>query len=151
VNSAALFERALRIRWFVRLPIPMFRYGFGWLLAGRFLMLEHTGRASGLPRYAVLEVIDRPAPGSFRVVSGLGPRSQWLRNVLAEPQVRIWVGARRAVPAAARVRTAAETAEIFADYARDHPGTWRNLRGLLDRQSTAGDYSDVPVVDFLFA
>lgn len=121
MSSAALFERLLRTRWFVRAPIPMFRHGFGWVFAGRFLMLEHTGRSSGLPRYAVLEVIDRPAPGSFRVVSGLGPRSQWLRNVLTEPRVRIWVGGRRAAPAVAEVRSPEETADLLGSYAHDHP------------------------------
>jgi hypothetical protein len=41
-----------------RAPIPLLRHGFGRLLGPRFLLLEHLGRHSGLPRYVALEVVD---------------------------------------------------------------------------------------------
>lgn len=78
-----------------RAPIPMFKAGLGPLFRGRFLLLEHRGRLSGKPRNVVLEVIDRPAAGTYRIVSGLGRSSQWFRNIEADPRVRITVGTKR--------------------------------------------------------
>jgi deazaflavin-dependent oxidoreductase (nitroreductase family) len=89
----------LRVRWFVRAPIWLFRSRLGFVFGTRLLMLEHTGRTSGLRRYVVLEVVDHPAPRRYVVVSGFGARAQWFRNVQANREVRVYVGARG--PAAA--------------------------------------------------
>jgi len=66
-------------------------------------MLEHRGRSCGLRRYAVLEVVDRPAPDIYVIVSGFGEASQWYRNLLADPHVRISVGWRRNADAVAKL------------------------------------------------
>ena len=72
-------------------------------------MLEHRGRSCGLRRYAVLEVVDRPAPDIYVNVSGFGfgfgfgEASQWYRNLLADPHVRISVGWRRNADAVAKL------------------------------------------------
>lgn len=71
-------------RILARAPIPLYRAGFGFLLGRRLTMLEHRGRISGLPRYVVLEVLERDDDGLV-VVSGYGDRAQWYRNVLAHP------------------------------------------------------------------
>ncbi|MDG4803790.1 nitroreductase family deazaflavin-dependent oxidoreductase [Micromonospora sp. WMMD980] len=78
-------------RWLARAPIPLYRNGLGRLLGRRLMMLEHRGRRSGLPRYVVLEVVDRE-PGALFLASGYGPASQWFRNVRADPAVRVWTG-----------------------------------------------------------
>ncbi len=46
-------------------------------------MLEHIGRKSGAPRYAVLEIVDHPAPDVYIVASGFGRKAQWFSNVQA--------------------------------------------------------------------
>jgi len=47
-----------------RAPIRVYGAGYGFLFGARVLLLEHTGRVSGLPRYVVVEV---PAtPGASR-------------------------------------------------------------------------------------
>ena len=52
-------------RWLFRMPIGLYRLRLGWLLGDRFLLLHHTGRKSGLPRQAVVEVVTRePVPVS---------------------------------------------------------------------------------------
>jgi hypothetical protein len=67
-------------------------------------MLEHTGRRTGLARRVVLEVVDHPSPNTYLVASGFGTRSQWLRNIETNPNIRVWVGRHRALPANAPCR-----------------------------------------------
>ncbi|MFT4199734.1 nitroreductase family deazaflavin-dependent oxidoreductase [Gordonia sp. (in: high G+C Gram-positive bacteria)] len=116
-----LFARLLRDRWFVRAPIGAYRHGFGWLFGTRVLMLEHTGRTSGLPRYVCLEVVARPAPDRIVVASGFGDRSQWYRNLRVTPECRVSVGRLRDVPARARMMSDEESAAVLEGYQREHP------------------------------
>ncbi|WP_037347194.1 nitroreductase family deazaflavin-dependent oxidoreductase [Sciscionella sediminilitoris] len=73
----------------------LYDHEFGWLLGQRFLRLSHTGRRSGRCYRVMLEVIgiDREA-GEIYVLAGLGPKTDWYRNVLAAP-ARIDLGAAR--------------------------------------------------------
>ncbi|WP_020502395.1 nitroreductase family deazaflavin-dependent oxidoreductase [Sciscionella marina] len=73
----------------------LYDHRFGWLLGQRFLRLDHTGRRSGREYRIMLEVIgtDRRA-GEIYVLAGLGPKTDWYRNVLAAP-ARIELGAAR--------------------------------------------------------
>lgn len=107
-------------RALARAPVPVFRRGFGWLLGSRIMMLQHRGRRSGLPRYAVLEVLER-APGRLLLASGYGPSSQWFRNISAEPRVRVWTGHVRGEAATARVLPPEEARGRLAEYRRHHP------------------------------
>jgi deazaflavin-dependent oxidoreductase (nitroreductase family) len=50
-------------------------------------VLETTGRASGLPRRT--PVGGRRVGGSFWLVSEFGERSQYVRNIKADPRVRV--------------------------------------------------------------
>ncbi len=118
----------LRVRWFVRAPIWLYRARLGFLFSSRLLMLEHIGRISGARRYVVLEVIARPAPGSYIVASGFGARAQWFRNVRANPQVHIYLGSRRPATATAHALTGEQSAAALAAYAAAHPRAWRMLK-----------------------
>ena len=133
-----------------RAPIPMFKVGLGPLFAGRFLLLEHIGRRSGEPRYVVLEVIDRPSKGSYRVVSGFGRSSQWFRNIEANPEVRVTAGTKRNRPAKAVVLPSSESTEVLRRYAEQHPAAWDSLSSILEQHVTPGTegYTSIPVVDF---
>jgi deazaflavin-dependent oxidoreductase (nitroreductase family) len=122
----------LRVRWIVRLPVTLYRARLGFLLGSRLLMLEHTGRTTGARRYAVLEVIGHPLPGTYIVVSGFGARAQWFRNVRAHPGVRVWAGAHRPAPATARLLTAEEARAALDSYAARHPRAWNTLRPVLE-------------------
>ncbi len=129
---AATTARLLGTRWLMRVPIWLYRARLGFLLGSRMLMLEHTGRRTGARRRVVLEVIDRPAPGTYLVVSGFGERSQWFRNVLAHPAVRISVGVRTALPAEGRRLTTAEADAALTGYAARHPRAWQTFRPTLE-------------------
>lgn len=135
-------ERVLRTRWMVRAPIGLFRAGLGFLFGGRLILLEHIGRTSGLTRYVVLEVVARPAPGSFVVASGFGTRAQWYQNVVAHPTVRVRWSARPAAAAVATPVAAADAASIIAAYAEQHPRAWARLSPVFE--ATLGAPLDDP-------
>ncbi|MGW5437517.1 nitroreductase family deazaflavin-dependent oxidoreductase [Nocardia asteroides] len=142
---ARLGGRALQTRWFVRAPITVYRVGLGILFGTRLLMLEHLGRRTGARRYVVLEVVDRPAPGEYVIVSGFGDRAQWYRNIQAHAGVRVWCGLRRAAPATAAPMTAAESADALDRYIETHPGAWKNLRATIEH-ATGAPVDTLPMV-----
>jgi deazaflavin-dependent oxidoreductase (nitroreductase family) len=109
-------------RWLFRAPIWLYRLGLGFLLGGRFLMLEHIGRTSGKWRYVVLEVVrhDRQAD-TYVVASAWGERSDWFRNVMQTPAVRVSSGLRRRRPALAVRLPQPVAARELGDYAARHP------------------------------
>lgn len=111
-------------RWLARAPVPIFRAGAGRVFGGLFVMVEHTGRVSGAPRLAVLEVVARE-PHAVVVVSGYGWSSQWLRNVAAQPRVRLWCGRVRAAPGTAEVLAPEQARAFLERYRRQHPGRAR--------------------------
>lgn len=130
---AAAAERVLRSRPLTRAPLLLYRAGLGAVLGSRMLMLEHTGRRSGQVRQVVLEVVGRPGPDRYAVVSGFGERAQWFRNVRADPRVRVSVARRRSAPARARVLTTAEAGRVLDGYAAAHPAAWARFRPVVER------------------
>ena len=118
-------------RLLYRLPILLYHGGLGWLLGKRFLLLTHTGRISGLPRQAVLEVIrfDR-GRDSYYVISGFGEQADWFRNIQLTPEVEITVG-RRCKEAMAEILPQEDAEWELLDYARRYPLAARWLPRLL--------------------
>lgn len=131
--------RLLRTRWVVRAPVRLYRMRLGFLLGNRMLLLEHRGRRTGQRRYAVLEVVDRPAPDTFVIVSGFGSASQWYRNVVADPRVRISVGLRRNVEAVAEPLSTDAAEAVLARYAEHHPRAWDTMRRTLEETLNSDD------------
>lgn len=114
-------------RLLFRVPVHLYRLRLGWLLAGRFMLLTHTGRISGRPRQVVIEAIAHdPRDGGYVGPSGYGRRSDWFRNILATPEVTVQVGS-RAMPMTARPLGPEEGAELMAAYARRSPRVARRL------------------------
>lgn len=130
--TSEMAARLLRTRWLVRAPIVLHRAGLGWVLGSRFLVLEHRGRKSGLPRLVVLEVIGHPSPLRFVVVSGLGRSAQWFRNISADPQVRVSVGRRRDREATATPLPPQEAQAALAAYRQAHPEAAARLTQILE-------------------
>jgi deazaflavin-dependent oxidoreductase (nitroreductase family) len=117
-------------RWFFRLPIWLYRARLGWMLGNRFLLLNHTGRISGLQRQAVLEVVQHDRQTDVYVVAvGFGEKSQWYQNILAQPEVSIQAG-RRKLNVTAQPLDPRAAGEVFVDFARRYPGEAR-MAGLL--------------------
>jgi deazaflavin-dependent oxidoreductase (nitroreductase family) len=92
-----LFLEKLRrgFKTFNRFMLLMWRLGLGnWLNAwpkvgGRIMVITHTGRKSGTRRqtpvnYAIVD-------GDIYCTAGFGPGSDWYRNLLANPNVEVWL------------------------------------------------------------
>lgn len=135
------------IHWLMRVPIALYRARLGFLLGHRFLLLEHHGRVSGRRRLVLLEVIGRPATGSYLVASGFGTRAQWYRNVRTAPHVRIASGSGGLRAAEAQFLPADQAALALDCYAKAHPKAWASFRPILDVTLGAAAQT-VPVVRF---
>ncbi len=117
-------ERALRqgFRRFNPFMPPLWRLGLGPSLSlipaitGRYLVLCHTGRKSGVRRRTPLNYAR--VGGTIYVTAGFGAVSDWYRNLLASPQVEIWLPDER---------YAARAAEL----PNDHPQRLDLLRAVL--------------------
>ncbi len=137
--------RGLR-RLLFRLPVYLYRCGFGWVFGDRLLLLNHIGRISGKQHRTVLEVVTHdPADGSYVVASGWGPTAGWYRNVLQTAKVGIQVGT-RTLPVTAMPLSRDDGAEIFAQYAAQHRGLARHLLPRLMGFSVDGSEADFRAV-----
>jgi deazaflavin-dependent oxidoreductase (nitroreductase family) len=139
-------------RLLFRAPIYLYRIGLGGLLGGRFLLLSHIGRKSGLPRQAVVEVVHHDkARNTYIIASGFGEKSQWFQNLMHTPHVTIQVGRRKLAVTAERL-SLAESGDEMVDYARRHPGAARNLARFMgfEVDGSEGDYralgEEIPIL-----
>jgi deazaflavin-dependent oxidoreductase (nitroreductase family) len=130
---AGIAARLLRSRRLMRAPIWIYKARAGALFGSRMLMLEHIGRKSGAPRFAVLEVIERPSPDAWIVASGFGRKAQWFRNIQANPQVRVYTGSHPPRRAGACILDQAETDRTLAAYRNRHPQAWERMRPVLEQ------------------
>lgn len=123
-----------RLKTFLfKAPVWLYRAHLGWMFGNRLMMVTHVGRKSGLVRRTVLEVVayheaaaDRPNSPEWFVFAGYGPKSDWYRNLQANPPQRVDVG-RRHFAATCRFPDDAERRELLTAYARQHPKTARVL------------------------
>lgn len=92
-RAEALLRRGFR--YFNRLMLLMWRLGLGrWAaswpsVAGRIMVITHTGRRSGLRRRTPLNYAF--VDGALYCTAGFGGGSDWYRNLLADPNVEIWL------------------------------------------------------------
>ena len=114
-----------------RLPIWFYRFHLGWILGTRFVLLRHTGRKSGLARQNVLEVIryDKQT-GACIIASGWGMRSDWVKNIGANPEITFQVRQKSMAGIAERLSPETGAAEL-QDYARRHPAAMKELAGFM--------------------
>ena len=90
-------EEMLRqgFRRFNRFMLLMWRLGLGpWLNAmpgslGRYLVLVHTGRKSGLRRTTPVNYAE--IDGEIYVTAGFGSVTDWYRNLTANPDLEVWL------------------------------------------------------------
>lgn len=115
------------LRWFLRAPISLYKAKLGFLMGKRFLMLRHTGRKSGQPRFTVVEVVDHDdATDTWIICSGWGRKADWFRNIEKTPDVDVTVGT-RTFPALAKELPLAEAVAALLAYAGKHPAAFSKL------------------------
>jgi deazaflavin-dependent oxidoreductase (nitroreductase family) len=141
-------------KWLLRLPNHLYRARLGWLLGDRFLLITHRGRRSGQLHRTTVEVVEHDrSGGEYVVCSGTGPNADWYRNLHAAPAEAVQVGTRQWRPDQ-RFLTAAEAADRFADYEREHPRTAVRLLRTMGNSYDGTDegrvamMADMPMVAF---
>lgn len=104
-----------------RTPVLLYRLGLGRFLGRHVLLLRVRGRKTGRWR-AVPLGYQTDADGNHIVIAGWGERSQWVRNIHADPRVRVEVGRTKY---RARVETVGEPEAIAVHraYLAAYPGT----------------------------
>ena len=86
-------RRSALLKWFFRAPVGLYRIGLADQLGRSTLLLTTRGRKTGRWRTTPLNYV---AEGDMHyVLSGMGRGSAWLRNLQADPHVRVQVGRRR--------------------------------------------------------
>ena len=89
-------ERVPRFVWrLLRFLPPRIAYelGLGSLVGGFVLLLQTTGRKSGLPRVTPLQYDE--IDGILYVGSARGVKADWYRNLAVDPNVEVRIGSRR--------------------------------------------------------
>ncbi len=124
-----IYPRSEWSRQAFRLPFLLWRLGLGPLFGRVILILTTTGRRSGRPRRAALEY--HLVNGKKYAVSAFGTRSEWYRNILADPYVTIQSADGSEAAVARRVSDDKELLEVFRVFMRrDPPITRWYLRSL---------------------
>jgi deazaflavin-dependent oxidoreductase (nitroreductase family) len=129
-----------------RLPLPLYRAGWGWLLGHTFVLVVHAGRKTGQPHSMTAMVLgyDR-ASGEVVICSAWGMTTDWIRNIRVRPALRVQVG-REAFTPQHRFLTDDESFAVAVDFRRRHPHRMR----LIARVLGWGDLrSDAIVRDFV--
>lgn len=140
ISSHAGFHPRGLLRLVFRRPVLLYRARLSWLLGHRFLLLTHRGRRTGTVHETMLEVLQYD-PGSREsiVLSGLGTRADWYRNIASQPALAVQTGRLRYTPEH-RVLTRVEAATVAAAWERAHPWEARLVAPVLKRLGwSAGD------------
>jgi deazaflavin-dependent oxidoreductase (nitroreductase family) len=106
-----------------RLPLPLYRRGWGWLLGHTFLLLVHAGRKTGRV-YSAAAMVLRYDPESHEAVScsGWGRNADWIRNIRVRPALQVQIGRESFVPEQ-RFLSDDESFAVAVGFRRRHP--WR--------------------------
>jgi deazaflavin-dependent oxidoreductase (nitroreductase family) len=133
-------------------PWLAYRLGLGWPLGHRVVLLEHRGRTTGRPVRTALRVVSWDgASRHLLVAAGSGPGTDWYRNVLAHPLVRVTIGRERNVLGSA-VPLADDEARSELERARARrPGFATRVMGALPalsgRASRPSDHGPAVIID----
>ena len=117
-------------------PMTAYRLGLGPLIGRVVLLLTTTGRKTGLARVTPLqyEIIN----GDYHIGAALGLKSDWVRNLINDPQVQFRVKNERFTGRAEVISELSETVDFIEYRLKEHPrmiGMIMRLDGLGPRPS----------------
>ncbi|MDP3971386.1 MAG: nitroreductase family deazaflavin-dependent oxidoreductase [Candidatus Nanopelagicales bacterium] len=126
-------------RRLARAPIWLYEHRMGWVMTGHFILLNHVGRRSGLPRQAVVEVCRHDGrTGSYVICSGWGERSQWFQNLMANPNITIQVRDQR-IPVTSHRLSTEQGGDEMVKYAHRHPHAAKRLSRFMGFEPDGSD------------
>lgn len=86
-------------RLLLKVPIPVYRLGFGWLFGHQLLMLEYQGRRPDELRRSVVEVVAYDARTQESITAaGWGTATQWYRTIQVQPAAGVVTGRQQFAP-----------------------------------------------------
>jgi deazaflavin-dependent oxidoreductase (nitroreductase family) len=135
-----------------RLPLALYRRGWGGLLGHTFLLLVHAGRKSGKPHSTVAMVLRYdPQTHEAVVCSAWGQEADWIRNIRVRPALRVQIGRESFTPQQ-RFLSKDESLAVVAEFRRRRP--WRlrlisSILGLTDLRSDAAAWDFVSTRPFV--
>jgi deazaflavin-dependent oxidoreductase (nitroreductase family) len=114
-----------------RLPLHLYRHGWGWLLGHTFLFLVHLGRTTGQPHETVAMVLgDDVVTGELVICSAWGPDTDWIRNLRSAPAKEVRIG-RECFAPQHRFLTDDEAVTVGIAFRQHHPHRLRLISALL--------------------
>jgi len=114
-------------RHVLRIPIHLYHWRLGFLMGGRFILIDHVGRKSGKLYQTPVEVVRHDTvSGEYIVCSGTGPNADWYRNLTAKPADAVQVRNERWQPTQ-RMLTQQEASDYFEGYENEHPKAAKRL------------------------
>ncbi len=99
-------------------PVLVDQLGLGWLLGRQFLVVTHRGRRSGLIRRTGVMVLHEDQQIREVIVAAGSLKSDWYRNIQAEPALLVAIAGHRFTPIQ-RLVSAEELASHIA-WSRQH-------------------------------
>ena len=111
-------------RWVWRLlkflpPRIAYSIGLGSVVGHFVLLLETTGRISGLPRVTPLQYDE--IDGTIYIGSARGIKADWFQNLIADPNVKLTVGSRQYSGYAVPITDPSQIADILEQRLELHP------------------------------
>ena len=104
-----------------RVPLPLYRAGWGWLVGNTFLLLVHAGRRTGRPHSTVAMVLRHHADtGEAVICSVWGPNTVWVRNLRAHPALQVQIGRQSFTPQQ-RFLSEEESFAVAVEFRHRHP------------------------------
>ena len=123
----------------LRLPLPLYRRGWGRLLGHTFLVLVHVGRTTGR-RYETAAMVLTYDPDTHQAVicSAWGEHTDWIRNLRSHPALEVRIG-REAFEPEQRFLGPDESLAVAVEFRRRHPWRLRFFSRVLGWGDLRGD------------
>jgi len=112
------------LKFFFKIPVVMARMGFaGWerLIGVEWMLLTTIGRKSGKKHFSMVDVLLHDGKSdTYFIEVGFGKRSDWYRNIQAQPDFEAQV-VRRKFRATAEALPCEKTADVMVEFVRKRP------------------------------
>jgi deazaflavin-dependent oxidoreductase (nitroreductase family) len=115
----------------MRMPLRLYRRGWGRLLGHTFLLITHEGRKTGKRRETVAMALTYDSQAHEAIVcSAWGPNTDWIRNIRVRPALQIQIGRESFTPEQ-RFLSEDESVAVAIAFRRCHPWRLRILAAIL--------------------